>query len=232
VPFFVFGIWSAARARVRQPQFALLITFVIFLAPVLLSDELFARRYLTSLVLAVVLTGIGAYEAVRRLGWDRSRVVMTTALLVAVGVVWWNLWSYFGTYASRPKWDQGPFSAAHRWVGTVLREEIDADSKVLFADEVGDPWSIELHLVDIVEISERHPAVMRMFAEYDERSSRQIESFCRTPDRIFFLHTIDTPPAIVELVTRACDTTFMVPIEWSDSIVEDDFQKIIVATRP
>jgi hypothetical protein len=232
VPFLVFGICSSVRTRARQPQFALLITFVIFLVPVLLSDEFFARRYLTSLVLAVALTGIGAYEATRRVGWDRNGLVRGAVLLLAIGVASSNVWFYFGAYASRPKWDQGPFSAAHRWVGAILRDEIDADSKMLFADEVGDPWSIELYLVGIVVVSEQHPAVMRMYTEYDDRSSRQIESFCRTPDPIYFLSTIDTPQHVSDLVRRACDTTRRVPIEWPADIVPGDDMEIIVATRP
>jgi hypothetical protein len=102
----------------------------------------------------------------------------------------------------------------------------------MIADDVWDPWSIELHLVGIVDVSELHPAIMRMRAEYDERSSRQIESFCRTPDPIYFLHTIDTPDHITDLVQRACDTTWLVPIEWPDCVVEAEYQQIIVATRP
>jgi hypothetical protein len=102
----------------------------------------------------------------------------------------------------------------------------------MIADEVPDPFILELHLIDTLDISEENPAVLRMRPKYDERSARQVESFCRTPSPILFLHMMDTPPEIVELVARACGTTLIVPIEWPNSIVEGDFQKIIVATRP
>jgi 4-amino-4-deoxy-L-arabinose transferase-like glycosyltransferase len=73
VPLFVFGVYVALRARARRPEFSLLMALCVFLLPVLLTDEFFARRFLTSLVLVVALTGIGAYEAIRRLGEERNR---------------------------------------------------------------------------------------------------------------------------------------------------------------
>jgi hypothetical protein len=184
------------------------------------------------LVVAVVLTGIGLYEVARRLGWADNRSMRIAALVLAIGVASWNLWCYFGAYASRPKWDQGPFSAAHRWVGTALRDVMGEESKILMANEVDDPWMLELYLIGIVEINRKHPAVMRMRTDYDDISSRQIESFCRTPRPIYFLSTIDTPEHIGGLVRRACDTTRLLPIEWSADIVAGDDMTIVVATRP
>jgi hypothetical protein len=231
VPLFVFGVYVALRARARRPEFSLLMALCVFLLPVLLTDEFFARRFLTSLVLVVALTGIGAYEAIRRLGEERNRSIRVLVSLLAIGVVTCNLWSYFVDYASMPKWKQGPFFSSQRWHGPMVREHIRPESKIIFANDVEDIWTMTLYLTDILDVRLHNPAFLFLPSHFDEGVVEKIESFCSENTPIVFLFRIETPTEIVESVRERCDMTEIVPLHCPDGIVKDVRRRLIMAKR-
>jgi 4-amino-4-deoxy-L-arabinose transferase-like glycosyltransferase len=231
VPLFAFGVYVAARARARSPEFALLMALCIFLLPVLLTDEFFARRFLTSLVLVVALTGIGAYEAIRRLGWARNRRVRALVLLLAVGVAVCNLWSYFVGYASTPKWKQGPFWASQRWYGPLVRDHIRPETKIVFADDIEDLWTMTIHLIDIIDARIYSPAVLRSPSDLDEAFLEELEDFCSVDAPVVFLFRIETSSEVIEEVRHRCGLKKIVPLPCPEGIVKYVERRLIMAKR-
>jgi hypothetical protein len=231
LPLLAFGIYVAARARARSVEFAILIGLGVFLAPGLLTDELFARRILTALVLVVALTGIGAYEAIRRLGEERNRRIRTLVLLLAVGVAACNLWSYFVAYASMPKWKQGPFFASQRWYGPMLRDHVGPETKIIFASDIEDIWTMTLYLTDILDVRLHNPAFLYLPSHFDEGVVEQIEGFCADSAPMVFLFRVETPSEIHAGVIERCRMTEVVPLPVADGIVKKVQRRIIMAKR-
>jgi len=231
VPLFVFGVFVSLRARPRSPQFALLIALCVFLLPVILTDEFFARRFLTSLVLVVALTGIGAYEAIRRLGEERNRRIRALVFLLTVGVVACNLWSYFVDYASMPKWKQGPFFASQRWCGPIVREHVDPDTKIIFAYNVEDFWTITLYLTDILDVRLDNPAFLRLPRSISDLRLDEVENFCTADVPIIFLFRIETPSEIVDYVMQGCGMTEMVPLPRQEGLFKRPDRRLMMAKR-
>jgi hypothetical protein len=229
VPFFVFGCWCAVRSRPRNPEFALLLTLFVFLLPVLLTDEFFARRFLTSLVLVVALTGIGAYQAVRRLGEARNRRICTLVLPLVVGVAACNLWSYFVDYAAMPKWKQGPFFASQRWLGPVFRDHVGPDTRIIFAHEIEDFWTMTLYLTDILDVRLHNPAFLLLPRNLEENVVEEIENFCSTEAPTLFVFRIETPSETVDTVRRRCGLTEIVPCPCPDDIVKKTRRRLVMA---
>jgi 4-amino-4-deoxy-L-arabinose transferase-like glycosyltransferase len=231
LPLFLYGVLVAARARPQSPEFTLLLTLCVFLLPVLVTDEFFARRFLTSLVLVVAVTGIGAYEAIRRLGEEQNRRIRALVLLVAVGVAVSNLWSYFVDYASMPKWKQGPFFASQRWCGPIVREHVDPDTKIIFAYDVEDIWTITLYLTDILDLRLDNPAFLRLPPSISDLRVDEVEEFCAVDVPIIFLFRIKTPSEIVEHVTQACELNEAVSFPWQEGLFKRPDQRLVVAKR-
>jgi hypothetical protein len=231
MPLFLYGVLVAARARPRSPEFTLLLTLCVFLLPVLATDEFFARRFLTSLVLVVAVTGIAAYEAIRRLGHERNRKICTFVLLLVVGVAACNLWSYFVDYASMPKWQQGPFFASQRWCGPMVREHVGPDTKIIFAYDVEDVWTITLYLKDILEVRLDNPAFLRLPPSISDLRVDEVEDFCATEAPVLFLYRLRTPSEIVGHVMHGCGMTEVVPFPWQEGLVKKPDRRLMMAKR-
>jgi hypothetical protein len=231
LPLFAFGVYVAARSRARSAEFTFLIALCVFLVPGLLTDELFARRILTALVPVVALTGIGAYEATRRLGQEGNRKVLVPVLLLALGVAACNLWSYFVGYASMPKWKQGPFFASQRWYGPLLREHIRPETKLIFAYEIEDSWTMTIYLTDIIDVHYYSPAVLRSPSDLDEAFLEELEDFCSVDAPVVFLFRIETPDDVVREVRHRCGLTKIVPLPCPEGIVKKVERRLIMATR-
>jgi len=231
LPIFLYGVVVAARARPRSPEFTLLLTLCVFLLPVLAPDEFFARRFLTSLVLVVAVTGIGAYGAIRRLGHERNRKIRALVFLLAAGVAACNLWSYFVNYASMPKWKQGPFFASQRWCGPMVREHVDPDTKIIFAYDVEDIWTITLHLTDILDLRLDNPAFLRLHPSISDLRVDEVEHFCATEAPVLFLYRIRTPSEIVGQVMQGCGMTEVVSFPWQEGLVKKPDRRLIMAKR-
>lgn len=231
VPLFLFGFYVAARSRPRSEEFAILIGLVLFLLPGLLTDELFARRILTTLVLVVVVTGIGAYEAIRRLGEERNRGIRTLVLVLATGVVACNLWFYFVRYAALPKWKQGPFFATQRWYGPMVRNHIEPESRIIFAYEIEDSWTMTIYLTDIVDVHLRNPAFLRLPRDLEDVLLEEVETFCAADVPVVFLFRVETPADIVDAVMDRCalDETVLLPCP--EDLVKKIGRKILMAER-
>jgi len=232
LPLFLYGVFVTARARPRSPEFTLLLTLCVFLLPVLVTDEFFARRFLTSLVLVVALTGIGAYEATRRLGHERNRTLRAFVLLVAIGVALYGLWSYFVHYASMPKWKQGPFFASQRWYGPMLREHVGPDTRIIFAYEIEDFWTMTLYLTDILDVRLGNRAFLRLPRFYEELPLDEMESFCTADVPVVFLFRVETAAEIVDSVVELCNVTEIVPLPCCpDGLVKEVQRRVIIAKR-
>jgi hypothetical protein len=231
VPLLAIGVYTAARSRPRSVEFALLITFCVFLVPGLLSTEMFARRILTPLVLAVTLSGIGLYEVVRKFGWELNRRVRAGTLLLAVGLAVWNMVSYFVVYAAQPKWEQGPFSAAHRWIGPQVRELVDPATKVIFAEGASDYWLVQLYLTDILDVHEKSASFFYMPDNIDDAHLADVESFCAGDNPVLFVFRGFTPEKVVEGVVRRCDLDEVVPLDRPGDIYPRPARRFILMRR-
>ena len=181
----------------------------------------------------VALTGIGVYTVVSRLGWSRNHIVRAVVMLVAIGVAGWNLRSYFVDYAAMPRWNQGPFFASQRWYGPLVRAHVGPETKIIFARDIEDPWTLKLHLSDIVDIHHDSPAFYWARSELDEHLVNEIEGFCNDNegDPVIFVFRIETPNEIVETVMQKCNMTDIVGLPCEEGIVRFAERRVILAKR-
>lgn len=231
LPLFLYGVWVATRTWPRGLEFNILATACVFLLPGLLSTEMLARRILTSLVLFVVLTGIGLYGAVRRMGLEATPWARSAAAVLVVAVTSWTLWSYFVVYAGQPKWKQGPFFAAHRWLGPRLEPQVDPGTRVVFARTVEDVWMLELHLVDDVATSNLEQVFMQLPKRLRWDDLEDLREFCSGDDPVLFLYRLKTPLSVVRSVRRVCRLERHVDLRWPDDVVKEPRNRIIVLAR-
>jgi hypothetical protein len=183
------------------------------------------------LELVVAVSGIGAYEAIRRLGEDGNRRVRALVLSLAVGVAVCNLWSYFVGSASMPKWKQGQFFASQRWYGPMVRDHAGPDTKMVFASDIEDVWTMTLYLTDILDVRLHKRAFLSLPSHVDEGVAERIESFCSESAPMVFLFRIETSTKIVEKLMQRCDMAEVVPLPVADGIVKKVRRRIIMAER-
>jgi len=231
VPLFVVGVYAAARSPKRSTKFALLITFCIFLVPGLLSTEMFARRILTPLVLVVALSGIGLYEIVRRLGLEGNERVRAAGLLLAISLAVWNMVSYFVVYAAQPKWEQGPFSAAHRWIGPQVRGLVDPSTRIIFTEGASDYWMVQLYITDLLDVSEESPSFFYVPDQFDDTEMEEVSSFCVGDDPVLFIFRGFTPGVLVEEVIQRCHLDEVVPLDRPGDIYPGPERRFVLMQR-
>lgn len=152
-------------------------------------------------------------------------------LLLVVGVAVCNLWSYFIDYATMPKWKQGPFFASQRWYGPMVREHVGLETKIIFASDIEDFWTMTLYLTDIFDVRLHNPALLFLPSHFDEGVVEQIEGFCAESAPMVFVFRIETPAEIVANVREQCDLTEVVPLPVADGIVKKPRRRMILTKR-
>jgi hypothetical protein len=148
-----------------------------------------------------------------------------------VGVAVCNLWSYFVGYASTPKWKQGPFFASQRWYGPMVREHMSPDTRIIFAFDVEDFWTMTIHLIDIIDVRIYNPAVLRSPSDLDEAFLEELEGFCSVDAPVVYLFRIETSSEVVEEVRHRCGLTKIVPLPCPEGIVKRVERRLIMAKR-
>lgn len=201
----------------------------------MLTDEFFARRFLTSLVLIIAVTGIGVYHAARWIGWNRSQWVRAGAVALACGVASSNVWAYFVDYASTHRWDDqyGPFYSTHRFVGPIVRDHVTPDTRVIFSRGIEDPWMITIYLTGVIDQSfDESETFMRLPRHFDGDDLERIEEFCSEDVPVVFLFRKRARKGLAREVIDICNTDEIVAADWPGDLVEEPGQRIVLTVRP
>ena len=100
-----------------------------------------------------------------------------------------------------------------------MREHVRPETKIVLAGLIEDPWMLQVHLADLLDVSATSDAFYHLGDEPRAVDWYALDRFCDGGRPVVFLYRANVPTAAIRTVIEQCGVTESVDIDWPKGVI-------------